>query len=248
MDDQSNLPPLPSSTPQSLTPKFGIPQAIFSGLVIIAVSIYISFGMPNRNVASVTPPPQVGGETRVKNTAVSADDDPVLGEAKAPVTIIEFSDFQCPFCRKFWRETLPEIKKNYIDSGQVKLVYRDFPLPMHPAAEISAEAGECADDQGKFWDWHDKLFSEQDKDGESTVQYEVSDIKKWGNEIGLNTSQFTACLDSQKFKDEVAKDVADGQAADVAGTPMFFVNGTMVRGSQPFSNFQKIIDEALKTK
>ena len=245
MDKQTELPTSDSRYP---TPSFGIPQAIFFGLVIIAISIYISFGAQNRNVATPGTSQQLGGETTGKNTEVSVDDDPVLGQEKAPVTIIEFSDFQCPYCRKFWRETLPEIKKNYIDSGKAKLVYRDFPLPMHPSAEISAEAGECAGDQGKFWEWHDKIFSEQDKEGQSTVQYGIADVKKWGAEIGLDAAQFTACLDSEKYKDEVAKDLADGQAADVTGTPTFFVNGKTVRGSLPLSSFQKIIDAALGAK
>lgn len=98
-----------------------------------------------------------------KNAAApaSADDDPFIGNANAPVTMIEFSDYQCPFCLRFWSETLPQIKKDYIDTGKVKFVYRDFPLNIHPMAEPSARAANCAGEQGKYWEYHDKIFSEQ---------------------------------------------------------------------------------------
>lgn len=92
---------------------------------------------------------------------VSTDDDPALGDPNAPVTIIEFSDFECPFCRRFWQETLPQIKAEYIDTGKARFVYRDFPLSMHPGAFPAALAANCANQQGKFWEMHDKIFSEQ---------------------------------------------------------------------------------------
>ena len=102
---------------------------------------------------------------------VSADDDPFLGNPKAKVRIIEFSDFQCPFCRKFWEESFAEIKKDYIDTGKVMMVFRDFPLDFHPAATPSAQGGGCAQEQGKFWEYHDKLFIEQGNKGSGTITY-----------------------------------------------------------------------------
>ncbi len=93
--------------------------------------------------------------------AVSVDDDPVLGKSDAPVTIIEFSDFQCPYCLRWWEETLPQIKQAYIDTGKVRLIYRDFPLAFHPGAEPAALAANCAHEQGKYWEMHDKIFEEQ---------------------------------------------------------------------------------------
>lgn len=178
--------------------------------------------------------------------AVSADDDAFLGKADAPVTLIEFSDFQCPFCRKFWKDTLPQIKKEYIDTGKARLVYRDFPLDFHPGAKPAAEGTECAREQGKFWELHDAIFEEQEKQGDGTIQFTALDVKKWAAKIGLDTAKFNQCLDSGKYKQEVEKDIADGTAAGVSGTPAVFINGRIVVGAQPFSAFKIIIDEELK--
>ncbi|TSC73997.1 MAG: DSBA oxidoreductase [Parcubacteria group bacterium Gr01-1014_44] len=184
------------------------------------------------------------GEQKI--VEVSADDDPFLGEKKAPVTIIEFSDFQCPFCRSFWKDTLPLIKSTYIDTGKVKFVYRDFPLSFHSGARPAAEAAECAEDQGKYWQMHDKIFNEQDKQGQGTVQFTKEDVVKWASQIGLDMGKFNSCLDSGKYRAEVDKDMADGTAAGVSGTPAFFINGRLVVGAQPFSAFQEAIEAELK--
>lgn len=177
---------------------------------------------------------------------VSVDDDPMIGNKNAKVTIIEFSDFQCPFCRSFWKDTYQQIKKEYVDTGKVKFVYRDFPLSFHPMAMPSAQASECADEQGKFWEMHDKMFSEQGKLGQGTVTYTVNDLKLWAVSLGLDSGKFNSCLDSGKYKTEIEKDMADGTTAGVTGTPSLFINGRLVVGAQPFANFKAIIDEELK--
>lgn len=177
---------------------------------------------------------------------VSADDDAFLGKKDAPVTIIEFSDFQCPFCRKFAEDTLPQLKKEYVDTGKARLVYRDFPLSFHPAAIPAAQGAECAKEQGKFWQLHDIMYAEQAKQGSGTVQFTADDVKKWAVQAGVNAEKFNQCLDSGKYKQEVEKDIADGTAAGVSGTPATFVNGRAVIGAQPFAAFKVIIDEELK--
>lgn len=192
-----------------------------------------------------------GAETRAQigqrgAVEVGIDDDAMLGDKNAPVTIIEFSDFQCPFCRKFWEGTLPQIKKEYVDTGKARFVYRDFPLDFHPGAEPAAEAAECAEEQDKFWEFHDRVFAEQAKQGQGTIQFGVDDLKKWAKGINLNTTKFDQCLDSGKYKDEVAKDVAEGTAAGVSGTPTIFVNGQKIVGAQSFAAFKAVIDQALK--
>lgn len=192
-----------------------------------------------------------GAETRAQigqreAAGVGIDDDAMLGDKNASVTIIEFSDFQCPFCRKFWEDTLPQIKKEYIDTGKARLIYRDFPLDFHAGAEPAAEAAECAEEQDKFWEFHDRVFAEQAKQGQGTIQFGVDDLKKWAKGINLNTTKFNQCLDSGKYKDEVAKDVAEGTAAGVSGTPTVFVNGQKIVGAQPFAAFKAVIDQALK--
>ena len=171
---------------------------------------------------------------------VSADDDPVKGDADAPVEIIEFSDFQCPFCNRFYTQTLPQIEEEYIATGKAKLVYRDFPLTnIHPEAAPAAAAAECADDQGKFWEYHDILF-------ENYQTLSTSNYKQWAADLGLNQAQFDECVDSGKYEGEVAQDFSDGQAAGVTGTPTFFVNGQKISGAQPFSSFQAAIEAALE--
>ncbi len=168
----------------------------------------------------------------------SADDDPVKGDKNAKVTIIEFSDFQCPFCGRFYSQTLPEIEDTYVKTGKVKLVYRDFPLSFHQNAQKSSEAAECADDQGKFWEYHDKLFENQ-------AALDDASLKQYAKDLGLNTATFNSCLDSGKNAAEVQKDFADGQKYGVSGTPSFFVNGQRIVGAQPFASFKTLIDAEL---
>ncbi len=185
----------------------------------------------------------------------SADDDPILGDKNAPVEIIEFSDYQCPFCRKFWTETLPSIKSEYIDTGKVKFVYRDFPLTsIHPAAEPAAEAANCVREQGgdeAYYKMHDKIFQEGNilDGGDSitgpvrgTAQFGATELKKWAKDIGYNID---SCLESGKYESEVQKDLADGTAAGGQGTPYFVINGKPLSGAQPFSAFKQVIEAEL---
>jgi protein-disulfide isomerase len=177
---------------------------------------------------------------------VSVDDDPVLGNANAKVTIIEFGDYQCPSCRLFWREIEPRLKKEYVDTGKVKLVFRDFPIKeIHPDATAAAMAAQCAADQGKYWEYHDRIFREQDKGTDDVVRFKAADLKKWGAAIRLDAAAFNACVDSARYQDEVAKDYADGIAVGIQGTPTFFINGRFVGGAQSFPVFKKMIDEEL---
>lgn len=225
--------------------KFVLPGAIIlAGVLVSAAIIYSNGGFDKLAVggsANIGQDP--GGQKEVK---ISEDDDAFLGDKDAPVVMIEFSDFQCPFCRFFWRDTFPSVKSQYIDTGKVKFVYRDFPLSFHPGAMPAAQATECAEEQGKFWEMHDKIFSEQDKLGSGTVQFDADDLKKWASEIGLNVSDFNSCLDSQKYATEADNDLKEGQAAGVSGTPGFFINGRLVVGAQPFNAFKTIIEEELK--
>ncbi|MBI3047560.1 MAG: DsbA family protein [Acidobacteria bacterium] len=177
---------------------------------------------------------------------IGIDDDPQLGKPDAKVTIIEFGDFQCPFCRAFWRETLPRTKKEYVDTGRVRIVFRDFAQDVHPEAMMTAMAAECADDQGKYWEFHDKAFREQDRRGRDVVRYRVADVKRWAAEIGLEPAAFNECLDSERYKAEVQKDYKDGADIGMNGTPVFFINGRALVGAHPFSSFQQIIEDELR--
>jgi len=178
---------------------------------------------------------------------IGVDDDPSIGDANAKVLIIEFGDYQCPSCRMFWREVEPRLKKDYVDTGKVKLVFRDFPIvQIHPEAMLAAMAVDCAGDQNKYWQMHDKVFREQDKRGDTLVRFKATDLKKWAKDISLDTAAFNECLDSARYRDEVAKDKADGDDVGIPGTPMFFINGRVVGGAQPYPVFKKVIEEELK--
>lgn len=222
-----------------------IPGAIVLAGVLIAGAVLYSSNKPAGNPGQANLGDSVAEKTA--NVGDLADDDPVLGNPEAPVTIVEFSDFQCPFCRRFYLSTLPEIKEKYVKTGKVKFIYRDFPLTsIHDMAKTYAEAGECADDQGKFWAIHDKIFNEQDKQGVGTVtDYTAADVKRWARELGLDGAKFDQCLDSGKYAAEVEKDFSDGEKAGVQGTPATFVNGRLLAGAVPFAQFKVLIEEEL---
>ena len=216
----------------------------YSTFVLLAIVIIGGFFMFRGNVGSlgnsgsgnvIAPDQQPGVGGKVE---VSVDDDAFIGEKNAPVTIVEFSDYECPFCSRFYDQTLPQIKSEYVDKGKVKLVYRDFPLSFHPNAQKAAEAAECAGEQGKYFEMHDKLFGQGVAGG-------VSGFKQYAQEIGLDTKKFNSCLDSGKMASEIQKDFNDGQSYGVQGTPAFFVNGKLISGAQPFTNFQQVIDSEL---
>jgi len=166
---------------------------------------------------------------------VKAAERPARGPANAPVEIVEFSDFQCPYCLAA-HPTVKRVLDTYGD--RIHLVYRHFPLPNHPNAHPAAEAAQCANEQGQFWPYHDRLFATPGKLSDA-------DLKQSAAELRLDTARFNACVDSHKYKDLVDADVKAGQDAGVSGTPAFFINGRELTGAQPFEAFRRIIDEEL---
>ena len=168
---------------------------------------------------------------------VSLDDDASKGPAKAPVTIVEFSDYQCPYCSRA-ETTVQEVLKKYGD--KIRFVYRDYPLPFHQNANIAAQASECAKDQGKFWEMHNAMFANQAKLAQADL------IETAGGIAGIDKEKFKACLESGKFKDEVQKDANDGQKYGVSGTPTFFINGIPMVGARDVNSFAEIIDSELE--
>ena len=171
---------------------------------------------------------------------LNTGDLPVKGDENAPVTIVEFSDFECPFCASFYRDTLPQVISEYIDTGKAKLYYRHYPLDFHPSAKKLAVASECANEQGKFWEMHDIIF-----DNQAAGDFADETITSWAGELGLDTGSFSACLASGKYDDKIAQDLAEGAEAGVDGTPSFYVNGERIVGAQPFESFKALIDSKL---
>jgi len=202
-------------------------------IIVIGVGIAFSGNEPS-SIPKSTSAPVTIASTRASEDLV--DIDPSKGPENAPITIVEFSDFQCPFCAKA-APVVQQIVDTYGD--KVRIVYRDFPLSsIHPDAQKAAEAAECADDQGKFWEFHDLLYANQDK-------MSVNDLKQFAKNLGLDSNTFDKCLDSGKHEVEVKKDMQDGINMGVTGTPSFFINGQYLSGAQPFLEFQQIIDSML---
>ncbi len=160
---------------------------------------------------------------------------PTKGPKDAPVTIVEFSDYQCPYCIQV-EKTVSEVLAAY--PGKIKLVYRDFPLPMHPLAPKAAEASHCAEGQGKYWEMHDKMFSVQGK-------LEVDNLKKYAREVGLDGDKFDKCLDGGEMAKVVDEHHQAGEKLGINGTPAFYVNGRFLNGAQPIEEFKSLIDAEL---
>lgn len=182
---------------------------------------------------------------------MNVGEGPMLGRADAPVTMIEFSDYECPFCRKYFSSTFQELKKAYIDTGKVRYIFRDFPLErIHPDARLAAEAAHCAGDQGKYWEMHDRLFTHQGAKKPDTLKSLAGDMK-------LDLTSFEVCLDNGKYAKAVNEHIAAGSAAGVTGTPGFFIGKTQedntivatgMKGAQPAAVFSQVIDGLLDQK
>src|SRR3990172_7456746 len=237
-----------------------VPLSILFGGLMIAAAIIYTGGLGRLSLSADVP----YGDPGTGEVEVSVDDDPGIGDPNAPLTMIEFSDYECPFCKSFFEQTLPQIKSAYIDTGKVRFVYRDLPLPFHePAASKEALAANCARDQkgdeGYFL-YHDEIFARTTSNGEGM---KTADYAAAATKIGLDVSAFNSCLSTEKFKDEVAKDLEDvttltqdyaGAFPQGIGTPTFIIGksdssgtftGQVVCGAQPFVSFQQIIDALL---
>ena len=183
---------------------------------------------------------------------ISIDNDPIIGNPNAPITIIEFSDFQCPFCARFHVETLPSIMNEYINDGQVKLVFRDFPIQsIHPNALPASVAAECANEQKKFKEMHDVLFENQKEWSNQSIDNAMITFNQYASKMGLEEEKFDSCLKNGKYIEEIQKDLDDGRTYGISGTPGFFVGNDQIgfvelKGAQPFENFKKVIDSQLK--
>ncbi len=190
-----------------------------------------------------------GDAKNKKIPKIALDEDFKLGEHNdsASVAIIEFSDFECPFCRRHMLQTLPKIKKNYIDTGKIQYVMRDFPLDFHRHAKSAAIAANCAGEQQAYWPMHEKLFTTKGAKGQALY-------RQLAKQLLLDEKQFIACLDDPAQAQEVAADLADGKRVGVSGTPAFFigklenqqlVDAVFINGAQSYGKFSKVIDSLL---
>ena len=242
------------------------PTSILVGSILIAISILISGGAvqikgfnaaktggttaPTASIA----PAAAAGAAEPTSATVSMDDDPVLGDPDAPVTVVEFSDYECPFFKRHYDQTYAQLKTNYIDTGKVKLVFRDLPLSFHdPLDTKQAIAANCAIEQGNdetYFKMHGEIFKTTTSNGSGMTMDQLYGL---AGTIGIDQAAFKTCIDTDKYKDEVAKDLADAGAAGASGTPSFVigksgdeVSGKLIVGAQPYSAFQAEIDALLQ--
>lgn len=183
-------------------------------------------------------------------TEIDLSGAPALGKNDAPLTLVEFTDYQCPFCSRHYRDTFPKIVADYVDTGKVRYILREFPLvSIHSAASKASEAALCAGEQGKYWAMHQKIFENQ-------RQIQPDNLKAHGESIGLDTAKLAECLDSGKFAERVRNDTSMGQKFGVRGTPSFFLGKTgddpskftateRLVGAQPYDKFKEAIDQLI---
>ena len=194
------------------------------------------------NLAPVAAAPNAAPPAPTKVDPKITDADPFLGDPNAKLTVVEFSDFQCPFCGRFFKEVESQLKKDYIDTGKIKFVYKHLAF-LGKESTDAANASECAKEQKKFWEYHDKLFNSQN--GENQGTFSIDNLKKFAADLGLNTAQFNTCLDGQKYNDHVQTDVAEANRLGLNSTPSTAVGDTPVIGAQPYNAFKTIIDQKL---
>jgi protein-disulfide isomerase len=256
VENQVDLPVIEVEKPKNATPVanqeiFVIPREAFNyvivAMVFLIVGTLIGFGLAGANDAEnrlliQQVIAEMGGgsrnttESTIQYVSVSTDDDPSIGPADAPVTIIEFADYECGFCRSFVAETLPQILTNY--EGRVRYIFRDMPILGQTSVD-AAIAAECADDQGRYWDYHNALFNNQQALGTEGVFVMLA------QNVGIDVNTFNACLSAQTHLGEIVADQSDGSRAGVGGTPAFFINGRYVSGAQSYAVFASIIDQEL---
>lgn len=255
-------------------PKFSLPRTANAYLIIALIILSFLLGMLTNKVifledalksqknnpavnnpsANTVQAPQAVPTEDLSPKKVSIDDDPVLGDKNAKVTMIDFTDYECPFCKRHFEQSFAQIKKEYIDTGKIKYVVRDLPLSFHQNAHKEAQAAECAREQGgddAYFKYHDEIFKRTTSNGTGLALTELSVI---ANDLGLDGQTLQSCLDTEKYKAEVDKDIADAAKVGATGTPSFFIgksasdgiiSGTPLIGAQPFNAIQTEIDKQL---
>ncbi|MDO8561121.1 MAG: DsbA family protein [bacterium] len=226
--------------------KFFISASIIVAGLLVASAVIYSGGFFSKNN---------GGEAAVDVAAEDlAGKSPFLGNPEAPVTMVEFSDYQCPFCNQFFRGSEKQIVDKYVKTGKVKFVYRNFAF-LGQESQWASEAAECANEQGKFWEYHDHLFNyiwdnyyAKNVNGENVGAFSKDNLNKFAADLGLDIQKFSFCLDSGKYAGAVKKETAEGRAAGVTGTPTTFINGKAITGALPFDQFSLAIEAALGGK
>jgi len=253
--DNIDVVPPPDSPPTPPTPKtsrglHGPSLGIGAGIAIVSIiSAFLAVNVididPELQFEENTPKPGVAGDSM---SLFTANGSPYLGSDDAPIILVEFGDYQCFFCNKFFHETEQNILKNYVETGKVKIIFKDFTI-IGPDSIAAANASHCAEDQGKFWEYHDELYDNWA--GENNGWASSENLVKFAQNIGLNEDEFNQCISAGKYKELVTASSNDARNLGITGTPAFFVIGpdnqaTRISGAQPYEVFRNIFEEELK--
>ncbi len=234
-------PPAPIRARKAFKPRFYTWGELLALPIVFCLGLglgWLIWGFNNTAPAAQKADQVVSGE--IRRFDVPTDGDPALGPENAPVTIIEFSDYQCPYCARWHSEVFARLMDTY--KGKVRFVYRDFPLySIHPQAESAAEAANCAGEQNAYWEFHTALFSEKYNLG-------AESYRQYATDLGLDAAKLGQCLDEHRYQAEVKADFDAAVQLGVSSTPTFFINGRALIGAQGFEAFQQIIDEELAAK
>ncbi len=226
---------------KSTKESFDLTKLLIPGAIIVAgllVSGSILFARYQSGAALDVP----GDNQPPEKVEVSIGDSPVLGKSNAPVTVVEFGDFQCPFCERYFTSTQSAIISEYVNSGKVKFVWKDYAF-LGQESTWSAQAARCAGDQDKFWEYHDYLYNHQG--AENSGAFSKAKLKGFASALGLDKSKFNICLDSDTHLADVQADTQYGSSIGVTGTPATFVNGTLIVGAVPYEKIKAAIDAEL---
>jgi protein-disulfide isomerase len=211
----------------SHSPSWPIRQIVL-GLILVGSGIAVGYGIRDLIFS--------GGPASSAELDASSKDDPAWGPADAKVTMTEFADFQCQFCRQWYLDIYERLRATY--GNKIRFVFRDFPLDFHPDAQPAAVAANCAGEQGHFWDYFRLLYRD--------TQLGSSIYQTYAQETGLNLTSFNNCVKSGRYAREITLDMEDGKRMGVSGIPAFFINGQLISGLQPYDTFQQLIDAELK--
>lgn len=237
-----------AASQQQQTPWFAVSVGLMGLIVGYVLGSSVGGGLKLPMPSNPTPPAPAAADAQ-PSTPPEVGVGPTIGSKSAKVTVIEFTDYQCPFCSRHFTQTYGQLKTNYIDTGKIKYESRNFPLTsIHPQAMGASVAASCADKQGKFWPMHDKLFQGQ---GSWSGKADAETVfKQYASEIGLNASAFASCIKDPSMEAAVNADISAGSDAGVNGTPAFWIvnedgDAKFVSGAQPYANFQSAIDAQL---
>lgn len=230
------------SAKEAVKRDYSLPASIIVAGILVAGAVIYATGLKSQQAGPAGAPaaPSAGSAAPPVGSAV------VLGDPSAPVTIIEYGDFQCPFCGRFFAQTEPLIIDKYVKTGKVKFVYKDYAF-LGPESTAAAEAAKCAADHGKFWEYHNALYREEGKDGtEHNGNLNRALFLRLAKELGMDETQLASCIDTRKYKSAVEADVAEALAVGVQGTPAFYVGAQFISGALPFAQFEAAILAELK--